>query len=76
MSKVHAYFSNTQKIQNGIVYIYLNKDGKEIECTEVSPHKPDDITRLFSDNIYLGEVIQFSHSIKDENYVDREITRI
>jgi hypothetical protein len=76
MPTVHAYFSKTQKIQNGIVYIYFKEDGKEIECTEVSPHKPDDITRLFSDNIYLGEVVKFSHSIKDENYVDRKITRM
>ena len=76
MPTVHAYFSKTQKLNNRIVYIYFKEDGTKVECSEVSPYKWDDITRLFSDNIYLGEVVKFSHSIKDENYVDRKITRI
>ena len=36
-------------------------------------HKPDDFTKFFSDNIYLGEVVKFSQSIKDENYVDNKM---
>ena len=76
MSKVHAYFSNTQKLKNGIVYIYFKEDGTKVECSEVSPHKPDDFTKFFSDNIYLGEVVKFSHSIKDENYVDNKMERL
>ena len=39
MSKLHAYFSNTQKLKNGIVYIYFKEDGTKVECSEVSPHK-------------------------------------
>ena len=73
MPTVHAYFSKIQKLNNGIVYIYHKEDGTEVECSEVSPYKWDDITRLHSDNIYLGEVVKFSHSIKDENYVDNRI---
>ena len=72
MSKLHAYFSNTQKLKNGIVYIYFKEDGTKVEC-EVSPHKPDDFTKFFSDNIYAGEVVKFSQSIKDENYVDNKM---
>jgi hypothetical protein len=58
---LYAYYSETQKNNNGIYYIYLDKDKKEVYATEVSSYKKDkdNITEFFRDNVLLGEVFEF-----------------
>ena len=68
MSIRQAYYSNTQEPKNGVYHVYLDKDGKEIKCSEVMGIKMENITEYFPDNIYLGEVVKYSHSVKNENY--------
>lgn len=69
----HAYFSLKQQTQNGVCHIYLKEDGSEINCTEVIDIKKDNVTQYFSDNIYVGEVVKYSHSIKNNDFIERKI---
>ena len=69
----HAYFSLNQQNQNGVFHIYLKEDGSKVNCTEVMDIKKENVTQYFSDNVYVGEVVKYSHSIKNEDYVERKI---
>ena len=69
----HAYFSLNQQTQNGVFHIYLKEDGSEVNCTEVMDIKKENVTQYFSDNIYVGEVVKYSHSIKNDDYGERKI---
>ena len=63
---LYAYYSEIQKNKNGIYYIYLDKDKKEVYATEVSSHKKDkdNITEFFEDNVLLGEVFEFVKKVE------------
>ena len=67
MSIKHAYFSLNQQNQNGVYHIYLKEDGSKVNCTEIMDVKKENVTEYFSDNAYMGEVVKYSHSIK--NYI-------
>ena len=62
MSVLHGYFSKTQQDRNGVIHIYLNNKGEKVSCTEVSKIKMNEITKLFPDNIYMGEVVSYIKS--------------
>tara|TARA_B100001093_G_C26214697_1_gene753545 strand:+ start:50 stop:313 length:264 start_codon:yes stop_codon:yes gene_type:complete len=68
---LYAYYSEIQKNNNGIYYIYLDKDKKEVYATEVSPYKKD--TEFFEDNVSLGEVFKFVKSIQLGNSRNRSV---
>ena len=63
MEILYAYYSETQKNNNGKYYVYFNDKETEIIVTEVRHIKKENITDLFKDNYYLGVVTQFVRSV-------------
>lgn len=56
---LHGWYSETQKKRNSKVFIYLNKDGKEVEVTEVQQYKE---MSAFEDAEYVGICIKWVRS--------------
>lgn len=63
INKTHINKTHSDGINTGIAFVYLNKDGKEIVCTEVTKDK-----KSFQPNAeYLGMVVKWHKTIKIEN---------
>lgn len=66
---LYGYYSDKQYQNNGIIYVYRDNDKKEKFLTEVSSRllTDDELTMLFDDNKFMGEVYEFVRTEKDSN---------
>jgi len=62
-SILHGYYSQAQAEMNGKIYVYHNQNNEEIETTTVISRKKSDITKYFSDNTYVGELVNYVKTI-------------
>ena len=64
-SPTYGYYSNQQSKNNQCAYIYLDTSGKEVYITQVSECnlEGDELTKYFSDNIYVGEVTKYIKTV-------------
>jgi hypothetical protein len=64
---LYGYYSDKQYQNNGIIYVYRDNDKKEKFLTEVSSRlrTDDELTMLFDDNKFMGEVYEFVRTEKD-----------
>ena len=63
---LYGYYSNKQYENNGIIYVYRNLDKQEMFLTEVKDKllTGDELTKLFDDNKFIGEVFEFIRTEK------------
>ena len=63
---LYGYYSDKQYENNGIIYVYRNLDKQEIFLTEVKDKllTGDELTKLFDDNKFMGEVFEFIRTEK------------
>ena len=64
---LYGYYSDKQYQNNGIIYVYRDNDKKEKFLTEVSSRlrTDDELTMLFDDNKFMGEVYEFVRTEKN-----------
>lgn len=67
---LYCYYSDTQLKNNGKIYVYLNSEGKEIWATQISETYVEgpELTKYFSDNVYLGDATEYLQTIKYTSY--------
>ena len=63
---LYGYYSDKQYEKNGIIYVYRNLDKQETFLTEVKDKllTGDELTKLFDDNKFMGEVFEFIRTEK------------
>lgn len=64
---LYGYYSDKQYLQNGIIYVYRDNDKNEKFLTEVSSRlrTNDELTMIFDDNIFTGEVYEYVRTEKN-----------
>lgn len=64
---LYGYYSDKQYLQNGIIYVYRDNDKNEKFLTEVSSRlrTNDELTMIFDDNIFMGEVYEYVRTEKN-----------
>lgn len=64
---LYGYYSDKQYQQNGIIYVYTDNDKNEKFLTEVSSRlrTNDELTMIFDDNIFMGEVYEYVRTEKN-----------
>ena len=57
----HGWFSQKAVAAGSGLFIYLNKDGKEVRVSAVTPTMSDPFA--WDDSVYVGEVVRFEQEL-------------